>query len=258
MFWHVYAISLCMTLVYMSIWYVWALYLKDNSIADIAWGTIFVMIAWLSLFYTDVVTWKQLLVTMLVTVWGARLSLHIYARHNGEDLRYAQWRQEWHNVKLRSLFQVFVLQGVIATIIAMPVIYINVSQASFGWLDLIGLSVWLCGFAFELISDWQLQQFLEQRNDPNAVMTSGLWRYSRHPNYFGESCMWWGIWITSLSLPYGWLCVISPITITYLIRYVSGIPLNEAQFAGNPEYQVYQQTTSAFIPMPPRDNAQHE
>ena len=248
----IYTHVLLLTLVYMTLWYCVALYMRDNSIVDIAWGTAFVLMAWMTLLYYEPVTWKGILVTSMVTVWGIRLSAHITARHSGEDPRYAQWRKQWTYVKLRSFLQIFMLQGVIATIVCLPVMYINVSQASLTWWDGLGSAIWMTGFICEVIADWQLQRFIEANTTPGAIMQSGLWRYSRHPNYFGESLLWWGIWIMACALPYGWILIISPALITYLVVYVSGIPMNEAQFADNPEYQKYKQRTSAFIPMPPQ------
>jgi len=254
MFIQAYLGALSVIMCYMIVWYLYALYLRDNSIVDIAWGTIFIIIAWMTLLGYGPISVRGVVVTLLTTVWGARLAAHIYARHTGEDPRYARWRKEWSWVKVRSFFQIFMLQGIIATIIATPVIYMNVVQAPFSLWDVAGVLIWMIGFGFEVIADWQLKQFLEQRDDPQAIMTSGLWRYSRHPNYFGESMIWWGIWLMSLALPYGWLCIVSPVFITYLILYVSGIPLNEAILEDNPAYQTYQKTTSSFIPLPPQES----
>jgi steroid 5-alpha reductase family enzyme len=110
----------------------------------------------------------------------------------------------------------------------------------------------LLGFTFETVSDWQLAQFLKIPSKKGGVMTTGLWRYSRHPNYFGEVTLWWGIYIIALSVPNGWLSIIGPLTITFLILKVSGIPMLEEGFRDNPDFQKYKQRTSAFIPLPPR------
>lgn len=248
------ATILGIVLVYMTCWYAAALYMRDNSIVDIAWGGAFIIATWTALIGFGPITYKGILVALLVTVWGFRLSGHIYARYTGtEDPRYAQWRRQWTYVKLRSFLQVFMLQGIISVIVASPAIYIASQPAQLHWFDLVGIAVWSIGMVFEVVADWQLQRFIETDYEPGAIMTSGLWRYSRHPNYFGESLIWWGMWLLSVSLPYGWIYVISPILITYLILYVSGIPMNEAQFADNPEYQKYKKETSAFIPLPPRN-----
>lgn len=239
---------------YMTIWYVIALVKKSNDVADVAWGLGFVFLAWLS-FYLSVGNDRALIVNSLVTVWGLRLAWHIYARNKGklEDFRYAQWRRDWKHFYLRSYLQVFMLQGVFLYVIIWPVFFINLSiSESLQWLDVVGVLVWLIGFYFESVGDYQLTQFKRNPVNKGEIITTGLWRYSRHPNYFGEAVQWWGIFLFALAIPGGWVTIVGPIFITYLLRYVSGVPMLERKYDGNDKFEAYKKKTSIFLPLPER------
>jgi steroid 5-alpha reductase family enzyme len=204
----------------------------------------------------DTVTDRELLVSLLVAVWGVRLAVHIGLRNRGkgEDPRYRQWREEWgRHAMVRSFFQIFLLQGLLIVVISLPVTRIILSEESrLSPLDLIGILVWLMGFLFEAIGDYQLMQFKKDPAAKGKIMTSGLWKYTRHPNYFGEVTLWWGVYLIALAVPGGWATIIGPITITFLILGVSGIPLLEKKYEGNKEFDDYRRRTSAFFPMPPK------
>lgn len=218
----------------MILWFIVSLIKKRNDVADIAWGLGFVLLAWLAA-YLSGFTIRSLIVNLLVTLWGTRLAVHIYRRnHNkAEDYRYQAWRKEWKNFTLRSFFQVYMLQGVLLYVTALPVLFINHAPVSaLGWLDLVGIAIWLTGFSFESIGDRQLKEFIRRPANKGRIMDEGLWRYSRHPNYFGEVTQWWGIFILALSSPGGWTMVIGPLAITVLILFVSGIPLLEKKYRG--------------------------
>jgi steroid 5-alpha reductase family enzyme len=235
----------------MTLWYCIALYKKDNSIVDIAWGIGFLLLAWYTFAQSSQHGNLQIAVTLLVTIWAIRLSYHIYKRNNGkkEDPRYAAWRKSWKWVKTRSFFQVFMLQGIILLVICYPVIFINSAPAQdLHLLAYTGIVVWLFGFIFESVGDWQLKQFLSQPKNKGKIMQSGLWHYTRHPNYFGESLMWWGMFLLCLSLANGWITIISPLLLTYLLLYVSGVPMAEQNFKGNKEFEAYKKRTNAFFP----------
>ncbi|MEX2438174.1 MAG: DUF1295 domain-containing protein [Candidatus Babeliales bacterium] len=229
-----------------------ALIKKDNSIVDISWGIGFILIALISLIMHGLYLPLQIILTLLICVWGLRLSLRIYQRNKGkgEDPRYAQWRKEWGSwTPIRSFFQIFMLQGALMLIIAYPIITINSSKMlTVTWVQILGIVVWCIGFFFEAIGDYQLDQFLKNPIHKDTICTVGLWRYTRHPNYFGESLLWWGIFLMALSTPYGWTIIISPLTITYLLLYVSGIPMTERMFIGNQAYEQYKKETNAFFP----------
>jgi steroid 5-alpha reductase family enzyme len=241
---------------YMTILFVIAVFKKDNSIADIGWGLGFTIVALLTFFLQHGFTARHLLVTALVVIWGMRLAIHIYVRHRGrgEDPRYAAWRKEWGNwVHVRSFFQVFMLQGLLLLAISYVVILINSSsQKGLSFLDICGLVVWVIGFLFESIGDFQLKKFIGNEQNRGRILTTGLWRYTRHPNYFGEATMWWGIFLIALSVPYGWTAIISPAVITFLLLRVSGVILLEKEFTDNEEFKEYKRKTSAFIPWFPK------
>ena len=145
------------------------------------------------------------------------------------------------------------LQGILLLMVAIPVIFVNQAPAApLGWFDLVGLTVWLTGFCFESVGDWQLLKFIRNPANTGKMMTSGLWRYTRHPNYFGEVTLWWGIWLMVLALPGGLISVVGPLTITFLILKVSGIPMLEKPYEDCPDFQEHKRRTSAFFPLPPR------
>jgi len=239
-------------LVYMTGWFVLAQILKRNDLADIAWGLGFVLAAWVPAISFDITDARYILAAILVTIWGLRLSTHIFLRNRkkGEDKRYAQWRIDWGKwFLLRSFFQVFILQGLLLLLIVSPVILIaTFSESVLGWLDLLGVLVWLVGFIFESVGDYQLGQFLKNPANKGMIMTQGLWQYTRHPNYFGEVTQWWGLFLIALSVPFGWIGVTGPIVISFLILKVSGIPMLERGFAGREDFEIYKRQTNAFFP----------
>lgn len=240
--------------VYMSLWFVFSLIKKRNDVADVAWGLGFVLITWASFFLSNDSGVRGLLVDFLVSIWGLRLAWHIHARNKGkaEDYRYLAWRKElgkWFY--LRSYLQVYLLQGMFLFLIAIPVLLINKNAGGeLGLLDVLGLAVWIIGFYFEAVGDAQLARFSKNGDNKGKLMQSGLWAYTRHPNYFGEVTQWWGIWLIAFSIPYGWVGIIGPITITFLILKVSGISMLEKKMDENQEFAEYKKRTSVFFPLP--------
>lgn len=234
---------------YMSSWFVLSLLLKRNDVADIAWGLGFILVGWVSYFNNPKLL--VLLIATLTTVWGIRLSLHIYLRNKGkqEDFRYKKWREEWGGwFYLRSYLQVYVLQGLFMYLISLPVLIASYSRAPFGYWVYLGILIWVIGFLFESVGDWQLGKFIRDSANKEKIMKLGLWRYTRHPNYFGEVFLWWGIFITTLSSEFWWIAVWGPLTISYLILKVSGIPMLEKKYEGNQEFEEYKKETNAFLP----------
>lgn len=204
---------------------------------------------------------KPVLATTLVFIWGLRLAVHILLRNRkrGEDPRYAEWRRKWRrSFAWRSYLQVFLLQGLFLLLISSAVIFINRSidpgLRPLGLLDAAGTAVWVVGFLFETVGDAQLAGFKKDPANRGKIMDRGLWKYTRHPNYFGESLMWWGIFILALNVPGGWMTAVSPLVITFLLVRVSGIPLLEKKYAGNAEFQVYARRTNAFVPWFPKNS----
>jgi steroid 5-alpha reductase family enzyme len=243
---------------YMSLWFLFSLLKNRNDVADVAWGGGFVFLAWASFFLGEAQGIRGLLVGLLVSIWGIRLAWHIHTRNSGqaEDYRYAKWREEWGKwFYLRSYAQVYLLQGVLLFIIFTPVLLINLSAGtSLNYLDFAGVLVWIVGFIFESVGDAQLARFVKNPNNKGTLMQSGLWRYTRHPNYFGEVTLWWGIGLIAISATSGWLGIIGPLTITYLILFVSGIPMLEKKYHDRADFEEYKKRTSMFIPWFPKKN----
>lgn len=236
---------------------------KNNSIVDIFWGIGFVVIVVYFLLTTNAYIESQNVflvkhvANFVVIIWGLRLASHIFVRNIGqpEDWRYINFRKLWtkHNIPhwLGALLHVFLLQGIFMFIIALPVIHINTSFLSISYLTFLGLTVWIAGFFFEAVGDYQLTVFKRDPSNKGKAMRSGLWKYTRHPNYFGEIMMWWGIWMMSVNFFAPVQTVIgllSPVTITWLLIKVSGVPLLESKYKDNPEYQEYCKRTPAFFP----------
>lgn len=243
-------------LAYMTGWFLLALWRRRNDLADIAWGGGFIVAALTAGLLQPAGTPRARLVILLVILWGLRLAVHIGLRNlgKGEDARYREWREEWgRHWLLRSFLQVFLLQGVLLYLISLPVIHTVLAGPNpWTWLDGLGLGIWIIGFFFEAAGDFQLVQFKKDPAHRGKIIQQGLWRYSRHPNYFGEVTLWWGIYLLALSTPGGWVTIIGPLTITFLILKVSGIPLLEKKYTNNAAFQEYARRTSAFFPLPPR------
>jgi steroid 5-alpha reductase family enzyme len=241
---------------YMSGLFIVARIRKDNSLADIGWGFGFILIAVLGYVRGSGFAARPVLVDGLVAVWGIRLALHIFLRnrYRGEDFRYARWRREWGRwFVLRSYIQVFLLQGAVMLIIAYPVLLVNHSPAeSLTVLDFAGTAVWLFGFVFETVGDAQLAKFKRDPENRGKIITTGLWRYTRHPNYFGEAAMWWGIFLIALSVKGGATAVVSPMVITFMLVRVSGVTLLEKKYEGRPDFAAYARRTNAFLPWFPK------
>jgi len=239
---------------YMSLWFVFSLIKKRNDVADVAWGLGFILIAWTSFFLSGNSGTRGLLVGALVSIWGLRLSWHIHSRNKGkaEDYRYLAWRKQWGRLfYLRSYLQIYLLQGFLLYLIAIPIMVININNSSaLNWLDFVGVFVWIIGFYFEVRGDYELAQFVKNPANKGKIMQNGLWAYTRHPNYFGEVTLWWGIFIVSLGSAPFFYTLIGPLTITILILFVSGIPLLEKKYAGNPDFEDYKKRTSVFFPLP--------
>ncbi len=242
--------------IFMSLVFILAMVLKDNSIVDIAWGLGFVLLALISFFRPSGFSGREILATCLILAWGLRLAGHVFLRNRNrkEDFRYASWRKQWGKwFFIRSYLQVFMLQGFFMLCVAYPVILINHSRNSgLKVLDGLGICVWLVGFFFEAVGDYQLVMFKRRPENRGRIMTSGLWSLTRHPNYFGEVTMWWGVFLLALSVPRGWTALISPVVITFLLLKVSGIPMLEKKYAGNADFAAYAARTRAFFPWFPR------
>jgi len=236
---------------FMILAFVVALLARDNSIVDFFWGPGFIVVTVFSLAMGPDLDLRKIIVAFLVLLWGLRLAIYIYQRNKGkgEDFRYKHWRDTWNHFVLRSFFQIFLLQGLFMFIISFPIWYINYhpGEALFTW-DTVGLIIFGVGFLFETIGDMQLSYFKQNPNSKGQLMTTGLWKYTRHPNYFGEALVWWGLWFYAIGVPGGWMTVISPIVITLTLRFVSGVPMLEKKMKEHPGWAEYTSKTAPFIP----------
>lgn len=238
---------------------VWAasVILRDASIVDRFWGLGFVVVAITAAASSVPLHARAWLVLALVSSWGLRLSAHITIRNfgQGEDYRYRAMRKAWGpRFPLVSLATVFLLQAALLWLVSLPVQVAIASGAAdgLGWLDLAGFAVWATGFAFEAIGDEQLRRFRLDPASRGRVMDRGLWRWTRHPNYFGDALLWWGLYLIAVAAG-GWWTAVGPATMTWLLMRVSGAALLEKGLRrSRPEYDEYCRRTSAFFPRPPR------
>ena len=239
--------------VFFLLW-VLSLVLKDASIVDIFWGIGFVIVAWVTFFTADGFAARRYIIAILTSMWGLRLGGYLFIRNagKGEDYRYTAMRNRHGNrFWIVSLGTVFLLQAVLLFIISLPVQLgqLPAQPAYLLWTDYTGIMIWLTGFIIESLGDYQLYRFKADPKNRGRVMDRGLWRYSRHPNYFGETLVWWGIFIVVISTQYGPWSIIGPLLITFLLLRVSGVTLLEKKLnETRPGYREYVEKTSAFIP----------
>ncbi len=239
----------------MTVVFFLSLWLKNNSIVDVAWGLGFIMVGLTSFFLAEEWSFRGFIITLLVIVWGVRLSVRIFLKNYGkvEDSRYRQWRERWVWFKTRSFFQIYLLQGFLLWVVSIPVVMMNIHGGpDFSLWDYLGISLWGIGFLFETIGDSQLDRFMSNPLNKGKILMSGLWKYSRHPNYFGESLIWWGMFCIALSVPYGIFSIISPLVLTLFLLKISGVPMAEARYHGRPDFEEYRRRTNAFVPSLPR------
>jgi steroid 5-alpha reductase family enzyme len=245
-------------LLMMTVLWLISVRVQDASIVDSFWGPGFGVAALAYFLAGEGWLVRQILIIALVLIWGGRLGWHIFRRNHGkgEDYRYQQFRQHYGPQRYWwvSFFQVFLLQGFLMWIISAPLVMAHASPQpeAFTWQDALGGVIWLIGFAFEVAGDAQLAQFKANPANKGQVMQSGLWRYTRHPNYFGDACVWWGLWLVACSVPWGWLTVFAPLLMTFMLMRVSGVSLLEQRMMQRPAYRAYAERTSAFFPWPPK------
>ena len=251
--------AIAIAVVMVSTWLV-SLPLRNASIVDPIWSLGFVVVGWVSFVVADADGLRAGVLLALVTIWGLRLSLHLFTRNagHGEDYRYRAMRKK-HGDRfwLVSLGTVFLFQGLLMWIVSLPLQFgIGITGRSTGWVIALalGVVVWIVGFGFESIGDAQLRAFKADPASAGQVMDRGLWRYTRHPNYFGDACVWWGIGVVSLGAGgWAWLGLLGPVVMTTLLRRVSGVTLLEKSLVKRrPGYVDYVRRTSPFVPRPPR------
>jgi len=254
---HLFSTAIAVVLLMLAVWGL-SVWRRDASIVDIFWGLGFAMIAIVSYQIGGGYEPRARLSAALTVVWGLRLGIYLAWRNwgAGEDYRYQAMRRNiGERFWLVSLVTVFGLQGVLMWVISWP---IQIAQAipqpaALGGFEFVGVALWMTGFAFESIGDWQLARFKSDPANRGRVMDRGLWRYTRHPNYFGDALLWWGLFLIALPVTHGGWTVISPMLMSTLLMRVSGVPLLERKLAKTrPEYADYVRRTSAFLPWPPK------
>lgn len=225
------------------------------AVVDATWPLLFVLVAWASV-VTGEGSARSWLLAGLTTVWGGRLAWHLVGRLRGagEDPRYAELledvpRERRFTVALRK---VFLTQGVVAWFVALPLMVAGTTDEPLGPVAALGTLVWLVGLLFEAIGDAQLKAFKADPTTRGTVMDRGLWAWTRHPNYFGDACVWWGLWLIAAEAWPGVLTVLSPVAMTYVLAFATGARLLERRMADRPGYPEYAERTSMFFPLPPK------
>jgi len=239
-------------ILYMGFWFLASLLFKRHDVVDIAWGAGVIFLAWISLSFRDLdLDARSVWLLFAVSVWGLRLSFHTFRRNlsKGEDWRYHRWNERGSCLHpLCIFFQVFLLQGALLMIISLPVVYgLRLIHLPLFSINYPGILLIISGLFLEALADQQRYNFLKNSANKNKLITTGLWRFSRHPNYFGEMIFWWGIYFLVLGAPKSWMLIVSPLIVTYILLFVSGLPMEE-RYRGRKDFEEYKRRTSALIP----------
>jgi steroid 5-alpha reductase family enzyme len=241
-------------LVYMTLWFFVAKRRKRLDTVNAAWGGGFVLIAWLVALQQPTI--RTYMVAVMVTAWSARLTYYLAkrSRRNGEDSRYSERAKKWKRVWLRAYFSIYLLQGVLLLLVALPIITnAGAPLPELRLLFTLGYAVWAVGFYIEYKADNELERFKSDKKNKDKVLDTGLWQYSRHPNYFGELLQWWGIGLIAAQTSFGWVGLAGSLVLTYLICKVSGIPSIEKRWAKDKRYQEYKKRTNSLLPWPKKE-----
>lgn len=243
------------SLVAMGATALWSKRVGKYAVVDITWGLVFVAIGWVA-YLAGQHSGRSLLLAVLVTLWGGRLAWHIRGRAlgQGEDPRYAKMLSGVPEEKRfrTALVKVFGTQGAAAWFVSLPLQVAAATDSALGWVAALGVVVWLVGVTFESVGDAQLKAFKADPANKGKVMDRGLWGWTRHPNYFGDSAVWWGMWVVAAEAWPGVLTVLSPVVMTYFLAFATGARLLESEMAKRPGYPEYQERTSMFFPLPPK------
>jgi len=252
---HYFLIGGAVVLVFMTAIWVLSLFLKNTSIVDIFWGFGFVVLNWVYFFLApEGYPARKWLISILVTIWGLRLSIYILWRNWGkeEDFRYQKLREAagqswwWH-----SYLKVFFFQGLIMWIVSAPLVFSHISSTpdQLNLLDALGVILWIIGFYYEAMGDFQLSRFKADPANKGKLLTSGVWRYTRHPNYFGDSAQWWGFYLIAAATVQGAYTIFSPIIMTFMLLLVTGVALLEKSLKdAKPGYEDYVKIPTPLFP----------
>ncbi len=241
--------ALIITLVYFFIFFIVATIIKNNSIVDIGWGLGFVLTSWILFFISGEFSLIKIIMNIMISLWGLRLFYYILKRNifEEEDFRYANWRKAWGKwVIPRAFIQVFMLQGLFQFMIGSTSYYINTSTLDFKVISLIGVFIWVIGYYFEVVGDRQLKMHIKSSKN-KSLLTTGLWSITRHPNYFGEALIWWGIFVFAVLNNVPIYYMISPLTITIVLYFIS-TPLLEEKMKLKEGWDEYSKNTAMFVP----------
>lgn len=247
-----------LVLVYMTLLYLLSLLIKRSDIVDVGWGLGFILITLFLLNQSLTITPNMGIITFVVLIWGLRLAIHILSRNWGkkEDFRYQQFKKDWGNdFWWKSYINIFLFQGVLMLIISIPIIYtFSFTNYNLHWFNYLGLGIWFFGFIFETIGDLQLSLFISRKRkgeEKENILKTGLWSLTRHPNYFGEVFLWWGVWLIAINInqPLSLLTIVGPLTISVLIIKVSGVPLLEKKYEGDSDWEEYKKNVPKFFPI---------
>lgn len=249
--------------IFMHIAFVVGTALKNNGVIDSFYGLGYVVVAWTSLILMGSLSIRHIITTILVSIWGFRLFFYVTIRNWGEseDYRYQAIRKSYGDKVLsKSYVKIYLFQGLIIFLVGFPALFINSTETTptlsifeISTISLLlGVIIWIMGFYFESVGDYQLRKFKKNPENKGQVMDQGLWKYTQHPNYFGEVTMWWGIFIIALGVPWGIVTIFGPILITYMIIKVSGVRLLNYRYRKDDKYADYKRRTSAFIPWFPK------
>lgn len=249
--------AIAIALLMLTVWLI-SLPIKNASIVDLIWGLGFVIVGWVSYFTVDQASDRKVLLAVLVTIWGVRLSVYLAWRNlgHGEDYRYVNMRKR-HGSKfwIVSLLTVFALQGVIMWLVSLPIQAgaFNAHMKDLNLIDAVGVVMWAVGLFFEAVGDFQLARFKQNPDNKGKVMNRGLWRYTRHPNYFGDFMMWWGLYVVSIASGAGYWSIVGPLLMSFFIVKVSGVAMLEKSLTNTKEgFDEYQRRTNAFFPWWPK------
>jgi len=245
----------------MTVLWLISIYLKNVSIVDNFWGIGFILITFIYYLQSEVAYTRLNLVMLLVSLWGLRLSVYLMYRNYGkeEDYRYREFRRSYGPKRYWwfSFFQVFMLQGGLMMIISMPLlgVALKTNSDALNLFDYLGILIWSIGFIFESVGDYQLASFKRHPQNKGKLLTTGLWRYTRHPNYFGDTAIWWGFGLFAIASGAYWYSLGS-LLMTYLIIKISGVAMLEKSLSEvKPGYEQYVETTSTFFPWFPKQRS---
>lgn len=230
---------------------------KDNSIVDIGWGFGYVIAAVYTFFRSGHYGLRTTLITLMITVWGLRLTYYLAKRNLGkpEDYRYVKMRKRWGDsfALVKAFFNVYFLQFAVMAVVSLPIVNASINpDQSIHWFNYLGIFLWALGFFFEVVGDYQLRKFKENPKNKGEIMDQGVWSLTRHPNYFGDASMWFGIFFIAVTNLGNVWTIISPIVMTVFLYFVSGVRMLEKRYEGNEKYDEYKKHVSKFIPRLPK------